>query len=31
MFTYAADAVMLMNTAREAVRTCRQALSGMSV
>ena len=31
MFTYAADAVMLMNTAREAVRTCQQALSGMSV
>jgi 4-hydroxy-2-oxoheptanedioate aldolase len=30
MFTYAADAIMLMNTAREAVRTCRQALSSIS-
>jgi 2-keto-3-deoxy-L-rhamnonate aldolase RhmA len=30
MFTYAADAIMLMNTARDAVRTCRQALSSIS-
>jgi 4-hydroxy-2-oxoheptanedioate aldolase len=30
MFTYAADAVMLMNTARDAVQTCRQALSAVT-
>jgi 4-hydroxy-2-oxoheptanedioate aldolase len=30
MFTYAADAIMLMNTARDAVRACRQALSDAS-
>ena len=30
MFTYAADAIMLMNTAREAVRACRHALSDVS-
>jgi 4-hydroxy-2-oxoheptanedioate aldolase len=30
MFTYAADAIMLMNAARDAVRTCRQALSDVS-
>jgi 2-keto-3-deoxy-L-rhamnonate aldolase RhmA len=30
VFTYAADAIILMNTAREAVRGCRQALSNTS-
>jgi 4-hydroxy-2-oxoheptanedioate aldolase len=30
VFTYAADAIMLMNAARDAVRTCRQALSDVS-